>query len=113
MTTRFSWRSFVHLAYLDDSDTKSKSAKWQVMSGVIIEDNYFKVVELAVGTVPALLVSADKLSAFEEFHACELYGGYGVFEGIDQATRFEAIRRLLELIAALIYLSNHYPNFTR
>jgi hypothetical protein len=41
------------------------------------------------------------LDAFEEFHACELYGGYGVFEGIKQENRFETIRILLELVKSL------------
>jgi len=88
----------VHLAYLDDSDTKAKELKWQVMSGVIIEAKQFKLAEIAVSTIPELLMPAEKLSQFEEFHACELYGGYGVFAGIDQERRFDAISRLLWLI---------------
>jgi hypothetical protein len=88
----------VHLAYLDDSDTKSKRRKWQVMAGVIIEDSSFKIAELGVSIVPELLMPADKIDSFVEFHACELYGGFGVFEGIDQNIRFDAIRRLLFLI---------------
>jgi len=38
-------RLFMYLAYLDDSDTKSKRRKWQVMAGVLIEDRYFKLTE--------------------------------------------------------------------
>jgi hypothetical protein len=41
-------RDFVYLAYLDDSDTKCKRRKWQVMSAVLIEDQYFKLVEVGV-----------------------------------------------------------------
>jgi hypothetical protein len=91
-------RIFVHLAYLDDSDTKGKASQWQVMSGVIVEDKNFKLIEYGMSAIQELLVPADRLAAFEEFHACELYGGYGVFEGIGQEQRFDAIRRLLDLI---------------
>jgi hypothetical protein len=91
---------FVHLAYLDDSDTKAKKYKWQVMSGVIVEDKKFKRIELGMASLQEILVPTEKQSQFEEFHACELYGGYGVFEGIEQEKRFNAIRQLLKLIAA-------------
>ena len=84
----------MHLAYLDDSDTKSKSRKWQVMTGVVIQDNVFTVLEYAVSSIRETLIPADKKDKFEEFHACELYGGYGVFDGIDQEQRFDAIRKL-------------------
>ncbi|MGO8813973.1 MAG: DUF3800 domain-containing protein [Terriglobia bacterium] len=89
----------MHLAYLDDSDTKAKTFKWQVMSGVIVEDKKFKLIEIGMASIQELLVPIEKQSQFEEFHACELYGGYGVFEGIEQEKRFNAIRRLLEIIA--------------
>jgi Protein of unknown function (DUF3800) len=88
-------RSVVHLAYLDDSAAKFSHVRWQVMSGVIIEDKAFKLTEVGVAIVPELLMPADKLAQFDEFHACQLYHGTGIFEGIDQVTRFEAITRLL------------------
>src|SRR5208283_5527296 len=88
-------RHFVHLAYLDDSDTKSKSRKWQVMAGVIIDDRFFTATELVMTGIRDKLIPADKMEQFQEFHACELYGGYGVFEGIEQQCRFDAIRKLL------------------
>lgn len=91
-------RVFVHLAYLDDSDTKAKEHRWQVMSGVILEDKRFKVVEIVMCAIQELLVPSEKLNQFEEFHACELYGGYGVFEGISQEKRFEAIKSLLGIV---------------
>lgn len=97
----------MHLAYLDDSNLKRKKPKWQVMSGIIIEDKAFKLTETGVAIVPELLMPADKLPQFEEFHACELYGGHGIFEGIDQDLRFEAIGRLLATIsfadASIVY----------
>ena len=91
----------MHLAYLDDSDTKAKTQKWQVMSGVLIEDNAFKLAEAGMSGIPENLISPDKIDKFEEFHACELYGGYGVFAGIEQSVRFAAIERLLVLIRVL------------
>jgi hypothetical protein len=94
-------RLFVHLAYLDDSDTKSKVKKWQVMAAVIMPDNAFKMAELAMAHLPERMLSAEKLSEFTEFHACELYGGYGPFEGLDQAKRFDAIEFLLTLLTAM------------
>lgn len=89
----------MHLAYLDDSDTKAKKIKWQVMTGVLIDANNFKFAEIAVSTVRELLKLNEKLEKFDEFHACELYGGYGAFQGIDQTRRFEAIERLLGVLS--------------
>lgn len=91
----------MHLAYLDDSDTKAKQRKWQVMSGVLIDHRAFKLVEVGMTSIPQDLIPPERLEKFEEFHACELYGGYGVFEGISQETRFAAIRRLLGILGPL------------
>lgn len=91
----------MHLAYLDDSDTKSKASKWQVMSAVIIEDDAFKMAEIGMSTLPEKLMGAERLAKFEEFHASELYGGYGAFDGIDQDRRFDAINYLLTLLQAM------------
>jgi Protein of unknown function (DUF3800) len=88
----------VYLAYLDDSDTKSKAHLWQVMSAVMVKDSDFRLLEIMMGVIIEDLVPADKLDKFAEFHACELYGGYGVFEGIDQPKRFHAIESLLGLL---------------
>ncbi len=85
----------MHLAYLDDSDTKQKKKKWQVLSAVVIEDHQFPRLEVVLDFVREDLIPPEKIDEFEEFHACELYGGYGVFEGIDQDKRFDAIRLLL------------------
>jgi hypothetical protein len=88
----------VLLAYLDDSDTKAKQIRWQVMSAVIIRDDAFKMAKMAMSTIPERLMGLEKLAEFKEFHACELYGGYGPFQGIDQERRFEAISHLLALL---------------
>src|ERR1022692_1850115 len=92
------WRLFVYLAYVDDSDTKSKTKKWQVLSAVIAKDIHFDGLEIIMGTIIEDLVPSDKLEEFKEFHAAELYGGHGVFEGIEQNKRFAAITELLNLI---------------
>jgi hypothetical protein len=90
------WRKFVHLAYIDDSDTKSKTRAWQVVAGVIIEDKAFTCLDCVMGTIRDDLVSLiPPGNVFEEFHAAELYGGYGAFQGVDQDRRFEAIQKLL------------------
>ena len=91
----------MHLAYVDDSDTKAKNVKWQVMSAVLIEDKSFKLAEIGVSIVPEELMPAGRIDEFQEFHACELYGGHGVFAGIDQEIRFQAIERLLATINML------------
>jgi hypothetical protein len=92
-------RNFVHLAYLDDSDTKAKVRKWQVMAGILVPDNMFTMLEIAVGVLRDMLVTEHKVQKFTEFHACELYGGYGPFEGIEQSKRFKSIDNLLSLLA--------------
>jgi hypothetical protein len=91
----------MHLAYLDDSDTKTKLHKWQVMSCIFIEDKSFKLIEAGLSAIPEELIGAERLHEFDEFHASELYGGYGIFENIDQDKRFAAIERLLHIISAL------------
>jgi hypothetical protein len=93
-------RVFVHLAYLDDSDTKAKPRKWQVMSGVVVEDHQFPALEIILRVSREELIPPEKIDKFEEFHASELYGGYGVFEGIDQEKRFDTIRGLLRCLTA-------------
>jgi hypothetical protein len=99
------WREFVYLAYLDDSDTRQKEQKWQVLTAVVVEDQAFTSIEFLSSMVIENLMPNDKYEQFEEFHACELYGGYGVFEGMDQGKRHEAIRTLLhgiEMSSAVI-----------
>lgn len=88
----------MYLAYMDDSDTKDKAAKWQVMAAVMIPDYLFNVSELMLSLVIQNLIPEEKMDDFEEFHASELFGGYGVFQGIDQQKRHQAIEMLLDVI---------------
>ena len=97
-STRATGRAYVYLAYLDDSDTKDKAAKWQVMAAVMIPDYLFNVSELMLSLVIQNVIPEEKMDEFEEFHACELFGGYGVFQGIDQQKRHSAIELLLNVI---------------
>ncbi len=83
------------IAYLDDSDTKQKSVKWQVMSAVIIKDSQFRELEINMAVAVETLLPEEKRDQFEEFHACELYGGHGIFDGIEQARRFAVVEGLL------------------
>jgi hypothetical protein len=85
----------VYLAYLDDSDTRNKEMEWQVVSAILIPADSFFVAEFVSAITIEDLMDAERREKFEEFHACELYGGYGVFEGIDQSRRFAAIANLL------------------
>ena len=71
------------------------------MAAAIIQDDAFKLAEVGMSNLPEKLMGAERLAKFEEFHACELYGGYGAFEGIDQDTRFDAIYHLLALLHAM------------
>jgi hypothetical protein len=91
-------QTFVYLAYLDDSDTKDKAAKWQVMVADMIPDYLFGVSELMLSFVIQNVIPEEKMDDFEEFHASELFGGYGVFQGIDQQKRHLAIESLLDVI---------------
>lgn len=68
------------------------------MAGVLIQDKVFTALEFAMSTICQMLIPPERLEQFTEFHACELYGGYGVFEGIDEGKRHEAVRHLLGLL---------------
>jgi hypothetical protein len=86
----------VYLAYCDDSKTHDKKHdKFQVLATVVIEDKKFIYLEVLSRAVADSLIPADMIDQFEEFHASELYGGYGIFDGISQEERFSAIGSLL------------------
>ena len=90
----------MHLAYADDSGTGNKAHAFQVMSIALIHDTEFRKLELLMGVAAEAIVPPGKLEEFEEFHAWEIYGGYGVFEGVDQTARFNVIKSLLEIVVA-------------
>jgi hypothetical protein len=86
----------MYLAYLDESI--DKECGLAMVGALLIQDDQFFVVEDYVGMVIENLVPINKLEKFEEFHAWELFGGHGVFEGIDEKERFEAIEALLAAV---------------
>jgi len=92
-----SGRNFVYLAYFDDSDTKAKNRKWQVMSALLVKDSDFRNLEIVASAIADVLFP-ERRDEFTEFHACELYGGYKIFEGIEQSKRFDAIHSLLRVL---------------
>jgi Protein of unknown function (DUF3800) len=90
----------VYLAYLDESETHKKPERWLVVCAAMVSDATFSLAELMSSFAIENLCPEEKRKDFEEFHACELYGGYGPFEGIEQFKRFEAIEFLLGLLAS-------------
>jgi hypothetical protein len=88
------------LGYLDDSKrcAKKDDPTVSVLSLVLVRDGISQAVEHVVGQTILEVVPPDRFDQFEEFKACELYGGYGVFDGVAQETRFEAIKTLLHAI---------------
>ena len=91
----------MYLAYLDDSGTKDRSRKFQVMTAVITNETDLMKWEMMMGFALEALIPADKLAAFAEFHAFELYLGRGIFDGVEESKRFYVITRLLELLKYL------------
>ncbi len=88
----------MYLGYIDDSGRHQKKKIFEVLTTVLMHDAMFNQIEIEVGICVADVIPDEKLEFFEEFHACELYGGYGIFEGIDQDKRFRAIKDLLSII---------------
>jgi hypothetical protein len=93
-------RIFVYLGYVDDSGSDAK-CNFQVVAAVLIPDVDFSTLEIGIGLVlPELFDAEHPLpESFEEFHATELFCGRGVFQGIPQEKRFDAIRFILETVA--------------
>ena len=81
----------MYLAYLDDSGTKDKSKRFQVMTAVILHDSKFTELEVVMAAAIEGLVAPEKLGDFQEFHAFELYLGRGPFEGVDEIKRHSRI----------------------
>lgn len=89
----------MYLAYVDDSARNmKKKTKFQVLTALVMKDEHFRFTEAVLGMSASLLIPEEKINSFEEFKACELYGGYGVFETIPQDRRFRAIGELLRRV---------------
>ena len=87
----------MHLAYLDDSGTDAKSPI-VVVGGIVVPDASFEAMESEVGWVVEQLIPQDRRDQFAEFHAAQLFGGFELFAGIEQADRYEAIHQLLGIL---------------
>jgi hypothetical protein len=59
---------------------------------------FFTTIEASMLYVAENIIPEEKKEKFEEFHAYELYNGYGIFDGIDPNVRFQCIEALLSLI---------------
>ena len=81
----------MYLGYLDDSEQHD----WLVIGAVLIPADSSFVAEMLSAMTIEDLMPEERRSEFEEFHASELYNGQGAFKGIEQPTRFTAIRNLL------------------
>ena len=101
MTPAGGIKQFMYLAYLDDSGTRDRKKRFQLMSTIVIKDKQFHMLEVRSGAIAKSIVPDEKWEKFEEFHASELYGGFGVFNGIPQKERFDVIELLLKGIAQL------------
>ena len=92
-------RGIVYLAYMDDSGTNNKNHKYQVMTAVLIEANRkFVNLEFDMASCIEKLMPPEKLQTFDEFHASDIYGGFGIFKDVEQSQRFAAINYLLGLV---------------
>jgi hypothetical protein len=98
---------FVHFAYIDDSGMKDKENPIRGMAGVIIHESKFHFMELRTGAIAERAIPKDRWIQFEEFHAWQLYGGYGPFDGVPKELRMRTIEFMLEGLAqtnaAIVY----------
>lgn len=86
------------LGYIDDSADR-KHQKVEALAAVLLHDKKFQMLEHSLAITISNIIPEDRIDKFEEFKAWQLYGGYGIFEGVDQEVRFRAIRYLLGTIS--------------
>jgi len=89
----------MYLSYIDDScRTDRKKQTFLAAAAVLIHDKIWEAIEPSFGRCIKELLPEELLENFQEFKACDLYNGKGVFEAIDQSKRFQAIETLLSII---------------
>jgi hypothetical protein len=84
----------VYLTYVDDSGSDEKATRI-VIGATVIRHELIQEIEVVAGAVVEKLIPPERLAKFEEFRACELFAGHGVFEGIGDADRTGAMMTLL------------------
>src|SRR5262245_26450284 len=70
-----------------------------VMFGaLIVPVGRFGYLSALHSTAVEQILPIDRMDEFKEFHACHLYRGTDIFEGIDETKRFNAIQVLLTAV---------------
>src|SRR5271166_4612744 len=91
-------KTFMYLAYTDDSGTGDKNAKFKVLATVLIEDRKFRLLEGMLGTLMEAALPQPKRKEFREFKAWELYQGCCIWDGVQQKERFKVIEIILSRV---------------
>jgi len=91
------WEALVHLAYLDESGTDGH-CPFVIFGALVMPTGKFSPVEILHSTAIQQLLPVERIGEFKEFHACELYQGTGLFEGVDETKRLTAIQVLLTAV---------------
>ncbi len=88
----------MYFAYTDDSKAKYNQVQWQIMATVLVKDSEFHTLEAMMSVVSDNVIPPQKQAQFTEFKASEIYGGYGIYEGIPKSVRHAAISTLLSFL---------------
>lgn len=101
--------------YVDDSGTRDKKNPYQVMAAVIVSDEFVHFLEVRTALMVEDIIPPDRVDELEELHACDLYYGYGVFEGVPKELRFKTMTSLLRGVsltgASIVYASAKKEQF--
>jgi hypothetical protein len=71
-----------------------------MFGALVVPSGKFGHLSILHETAIQQIIPLGKIESFDEFHACNLYKGTGVFEGIDEDKRFTAIRVLLQAVCS-------------
>jgi hypothetical protein len=95
--SQFERQAFVHLAYMDETGTDGHCPV--VMFGALIVPvgKFGRLAHMHSAAIQQIL-PVEMMDQFIEFHACELYRGTGIFAGVDENKRFNAIQLLLHAV---------------
>jgi hypothetical protein len=92
----------VHIIYIDDSkqDVKGKG-RFQVIAGVIVDDQFFKTIEGYLGYVLYEQVLPHVTAGFDELHASDLLAGNKPFEAVKREQAMAILADAVELVESL------------